>query len=566
MGVILEKLFGRQQRSWSLRKPVRDWGDPWDDYGREVAGVTVTDRKVVGFPPIWRGLNIISDYFAKLKPELHRLSDREVDRTNPIRKMLRTRPNATMAGYTWRHTSAFHLKFYGNAYSLIERNRITNEPEALVLLDPSETVPFVTSGGELVYRVLVDGRQDFVDPDDMHHVMGLSVDGMVGLCMVELMAPHVGGHLAAVEWLNKYFENGTSASGILMVPGHLRKEAVQNAIKSWNEMATGVAKRGKVAVVQDNVKYEKLTDNAEHAQLLPVMEFGLLEASLMIGVPPHMVGSERNTSYSSLEEQNQAFLDGSLDGVLCAFEEEHNRKLLSEDEQETHYIEYNRDALLRAALEKRNQSYATGRQWGYRSLNDIMRAENLPLLPPALGDTYLMPTNMVAVDKDGNVVIGTPNTKPEGDPAPTDDNPPPGNETEDDPDEEPPPDEEQRSRLIGLLAERLQRVQKIELSKVRKLIGRGQKGFPEALESHYDDVYRLACLAWGEVRSVSDQSIDVTAILDDYCQARRHLIVRHTDGWIEGHPVPAVEELLQEWETRDLKNVVSRLLEGEIVE
>ncbi|MFN0197331.1 MAG: phage portal protein [Planctomycetaceae bacterium] len=637
MGLIRKLFAGREQRSWSLKSSRDELADIWEDSGRSYAGVTVTDKKVVGVPPIWRGLNVICDYVAKLQPELHDAETREVVRTHPLRKILRKTPNGNMSAYTWRHTSTFHLKFYGNAYSKIIRNPRTLEPESLILLDPTETIPFF-AGDELKYRAIIDGEQEFLDAADVHHVKGLSVDGIVGLCMVELMAPYLGGYLAAIEWFNKYFENGTSASGVLMLPGHLRKEAVKNAIKSWNEMATGVAKRGRIAVTQDGAKYQPLSHNAEQAQLEPLMKMGRVDAALMIGVMPHMVGSDLNTSYASLEEQKQDFLDSSLDGTLCAFEEEHELKLLSDADRESLYIEYNRDGLLRASVEKRNASYSTGRQWGWLTRNDVLRAENRPTIGPA-GDTYLMPVNMVEVDAHGNIVNGTPKTMPDGKPidpekkgnAPpqpaADPNTTPVVEGAADPKQsltgtqitslleiimsvvdgkisketavqiivaafpfdearakemvsdidivvapkapdkqtappvDLPVDEQQRTQMVSLLAERLERIRSIEISKLRKLVGRGVKGFTESVTDHYGDVWKLTCLAWGEVRSVSGQSFDVTAPLREYYGERQHAITNAAARSDGGFGVE-IEEILKQWEADDLKATVARLLEG----
>ncbi|EBW4472111.1 phage portal protein, partial [Salmonella enterica subsp. enterica serovar Lattenkamp] len=57
------------------------------------------------------------------------------------------------------------------------------------------------------------------------------------------------------------------------------------------------------------------------------------------------------------------------------------------------YIEFNVSGLLRGDQKSRYESYALGRQWGWLSVNDIRRMENLP--PIQGGDKYLTPLNMV---------------------------------------------------------------------------------------------------------------------------------------------------------------------------
>jgi len=48
---------------------------------------------------------------------------------------------------------------------------------------------------------------------------------------------------------------------------------------------------------------------------------------------------------------------------------------------------------VRANIEARNRSYALGRQWGWLSVNDIRRLEDMPPIGPE-GDIYLQPMNM----------------------------------------------------------------------------------------------------------------------------------------------------------------------------
>lgn len=52
--------------------------------------------------------------------------------------------------------------------------------------------------------------------------------------------------------------------------------------------------------------------------------------------------------------------------------------------------------MLRGDSKLRNDAYRTGRQWGWLSINDVRRAENLNPIGPD-GDLYLQPLNMVPV-------------------------------------------------------------------------------------------------------------------------------------------------------------------------
>ncbi|MGG7523119.1 phage portal protein [bacterium BS0013] len=62
-------------------------------------------------------------------------------------------------------------------------------------------------------------------------------------------------------------------------------------------------------------------------------------------------------------------------------------------ERRDFYIEFNVSSLLRGDQKSRYESYALGRQWGWLSVNDIRRMENMA--PVEGGDKYLTPLNMV---------------------------------------------------------------------------------------------------------------------------------------------------------------------------
>ena len=67
------------------------------------------------------------------------------------------------------------------------------------------------------------------------------------------------------------------------------------------------------------------------------------------------------------------------------------RALLSDSEKLTVFIKFNVDGLLRGDYASRMNGYATARQNGWMSANDIRELENLDRIPAELGgDLYLI--------------------------------------------------------------------------------------------------------------------------------------------------------------------------------
>jgi hypothetical protein len=127
---------------------------------------------------------------------------------------------------------------------------------------------------------------------------------------------------------------------------------------------------------------------------------GAVEVGNIFGIPPHKLGDRSRAGYNGLTEENQAFLDDGLDPWLCGWEEEAGDKLCTaaEEEADSHYFEFDRDALLRTDTVGRYRAYQIGRTNGWLNGNQICAMENLDAMGPQ-GDIYLVPANMVDLSK-----------------------------------------------------------------------------------------------------------------------------------------------------------------------
>ena len=78
------------------------------------------------------------------------------------------------------------------------------------------------------------------------------------------------------------------------------------------------------------------------------------------------------------------------------------RSLLSPKDKRKYFIKFNVDGLLRGDYQSRMSGYATARQNGWMSANDIRELENLDRIPEELGgDLYLINGNMTKLQDAG---------------------------------------------------------------------------------------------------------------------------------------------------------------------
>nr|DAZ33638.1 MAG TPA: Portal [Caudoviricetes sp.] len=108
-----------------------------------------------------------------------------------------------------------------------------------------------------------------------------------------------------------------------------------------------------------------------------------------------MVGDLEKSSFSNIEQQSLEFVKYTLEPWLVRWEQAMVRSLLSKSEKEQYFIKFNVDGLLRGDYESRMNGYATARQNGWMSANDIRQLENLDRISADEGgDLYLINGNM----------------------------------------------------------------------------------------------------------------------------------------------------------------------------
>ncbi|MBQ1554548.1 MAG: phage portal protein, partial [Clostridia bacterium] len=117
---------------------------------------------------------------------------------------------------------------------------------------------------------------------------------------------------------------------------------------------------------------------------------------------PHMVGDLEKSSFSNIEQQSLEFVKYTLDPWVVRWEQSLSRALFTPDEKTCYFFKFNLEGLLRGDYQSRMNGYATARQNGWMSANDIRELENLDRIPEEDGgDLYLINGNMLPLNQAG---------------------------------------------------------------------------------------------------------------------------------------------------------------------
>lgn len=164
----------------------------------------------------------------------------------------------------------------------------------------------------------------------------------------------------------------------------------------------GSSNSGKIAVLEEGMKYTPISISPEQAQFLETRKFQINEIARIFRVPPHMVGDLEKSSFSNIEQQSLEFVKYTLDPWVVRWEQSIQRSLLLPAEKQKYFVKFNVEGLLRGDYQSRMSGYATARQNGWMSANDIRELENLDRISEEDGgDLYLVNGNMLPLSKAG---------------------------------------------------------------------------------------------------------------------------------------------------------------------
>lgn len=378
--------------------------------GGSTSGKAVTERSAMQMTAVYACVRILSEAIAELPLHLYRYNDtggkeKAIDHT--LYHLLHDEPNPEMSSFVFRETLMTHLLLWGNAYAQIIRNG-KGEVIALYPLMPNKMTVDRDENGQLFYTYTrsneeaptMEGSTVKLKPSDVLHIPGLGFDGLVGYSPIAMAKNAIGMAIACEEYGAKFFANGAAPSGVLEHPGVIKDPA--KVRESWNSTFGGSGNAGKVAVLEEGMKYTPISISPEQAQFLETRKFQINEIARIFRVPPHMVGDLEKSSFSNIEQQSLEFVKYTLDPWVIRWEQSLSRSLLSKEDKKKYFFKFNVEGLLRGDYASRMTGYATARQNGWMSANDIRELENLDRIPAEQGgDLYLINGNMLPLGDAG---------------------------------------------------------------------------------------------------------------------------------------------------------------------
>lgn len=367
------------------------------DSAGSASGVQVDELSAMQTSAVYACVRILAETVASLPLQLFKQDgDKRVKATeHPLYECLYEIPNSEMTSFQFRELMMTSVLLWGNAYArkIVKQGHVV---ELWYLKPQYMTVERDSRTSKIKYIYTDENTSEMFEysPQQIFHLKGLSFDGVKGISPIAQAREAVGLALATEEYGAKFFGNGARPGGVLEHPGTLKDP--EKLRESWNKVYRGSKNSHKVAVLEEGMKYHSIGIAPEDAQFLETRKYQVNEICRIFRVPPHLVGDLERATFSNIEHQSIEFVTHTIRPWLVRWEQEISRSLLNESEQTLYFARFNVNGLLRGDFATRTQGYATARQNGWMSINDIRRLEDMNPIPAEQGgDDYLVNGNMV---------------------------------------------------------------------------------------------------------------------------------------------------------------------------
>jgi HK97 family phage portal protein len=359
-----------------------------------LSGVQMNATAAMKIGVVYAAVRLISDTISTLPIDVYFRRDGERLPFRPKPEWV-DRPEAdpTVGRSDFYQTLLMSVLLAGNSYTRVLRDT-DGSVIALRHLDPLRTEPRMNDQGFIEF---VFDNSTVIPGEDIIHITDIRRPGAIkGESRVEQLKDVLGISRALDEWSARYFGQGTVSSGIIAYPGDLTEEQATRLKEQFEKNSRGMRNAHRPNILTGGAKYERMSDDAQQAQLVEAKKFAVEEVARIFKLQPSMLGSQVPgvRAYASQEQDATQFVTLTLRPLIFKIEEAFGRLL--RPLSPTAFLRFNLEGLLRGDIQARYAAYSQGIQAGFLSINDIHRLEDMR--PVDGGDVYRVPLSHVDLD------------------------------------------------------------------------------------------------------------------------------------------------------------------------
>ena len=398
MASVFDRLF--QKRSISFQTL---WGNGDELVLGNQSGTYVTQDSVFKVNAIFSAVSLIADTISTLPLDAYIRVDGERRAFRPRPEWVQKPDVDLVSKEPFYNSVIVSLLLDGNAFVRVYRDnsgRVLN----LVVLNPRD-VEVVRNGiGRVMFRL--QANDELLSSEQILHIVDVLKPGEIrGISRVEALKENFGLAIALESYAARFFGQGVSMAGHIEFPGNLLPEQARDLSASFSSQHGGFRKSHKVGVLSGGAKFVSTSIENDKAQFIDSRRMAVEDVARAFNIPTNLLGLPGTNTYSSVEQNNIAFVTHTLRPIIQKLEGAFSTLLNTEPGGQFAFVKFTIDGLLRGDANSRFSAYSNGLQSGWLTLNDVRRYEDLPPLDGGdvarvpLANISLADAGLVAEDK-----------------------------------------------------------------------------------------------------------------------------------------------------------------------
>ena len=352
------------------------WGQGADIDFASQSGTYVSQDSVFKVNAIFSAVSLIADTIASLPVDAYIRLDGERRAFRPKPAWV-TRPDIDLVSKEPFYNSVIiSLLLDGNAFVRVFRNA-QGRPVNLVVLNPLDVEVTRNGIGRVMYRL--QSSDSLLDSEEILHLIDTLKPGHIrGTSRVETLKDNFGLAIALESYAARFFGQGVSMAGHIEFPSNLTPEQAKDLSDGFSARHGGFRKSHKVGVLSGGAKFVSTSIENDKAQFIDSRRMAVEDIARAFKIPPHLLGLPGTNTFSSVEQNNIAFVTHTLRPIIGILEAGFSTLLTSEPGGENAFIKFSIDGLLRGDANSRFSAYSQGLTSGWLTINDVRRLEDLP--------------------------------------------------------------------------------------------------------------------------------------------------------------------------------------------
>jgi HK97 family phage portal protein len=350
------------------------WGSGDDIVAGTQSGTIVNQDSVFKVNAIFSAVSLISDTVSTLPLDsyIRRDGARFAFRPKPTWV---TKPDVDTTAIAFWSANIVSLLLDGNIFTRVFRDQSGNIVN-LVVLNPLKVRIKRNGLGRVMYEY--DGESKMLSSDEIIHIPDVVKPGELrGISRVEALKDNFGLAIALESYAARFFGQGATSNGVIEFPGNLTPDQAKQLVDGFDARHKGFRKAHKTGVLFGGAKYVKTTVDNDAAQFIDSRRLAVEDVARAFNIPTHLLGLPGTNTYSSVEQNNIAFVVHTLRPIVQKLESGYSVLLNTVPGGEQAFLKFNMDGLLRADVQSRMAAYSVGLQSGFLTINDVRRLEDL---------------------------------------------------------------------------------------------------------------------------------------------------------------------------------------------